>query len=264
MIDDKELGKLSIDQFRRFNDLYNVAKSQKDLFGLIRKERSDKYKSLLKNLIPWSVFYELPTVHFYALYLHLVGLPDLLSSFGQTEDPIEAAISYMESDLDLPAEIDDFTIEEYGILFSMSMATAKDIEACQLFNMHMHDLIERAKEDDEALFDAVLVDRSVINCPTIAKQVAEAEADNDEDFFELLSKAIKKTRPRRPKEELDDLRFALVTLEQAGALAKLSYIELHDLLMDDLKLIPEGLDDSVGSLKKFIQRRNKVVGDMKT
>ena len=205
MADKKELGKLSLGQFKRFIPLYTLAKSQKDLFSLIRNEQPSKYKLLLKNIIPWSVFYELPTVHFYALFLHTVGLPDLLSGFGKAADPQEAVISYMESDIDLPSKIDELTIEKYGILFSMSMAVVKDLETCQQFNMHMHDLINQAKVGDKALFDAIRVDRSAINCPTIAKRIAEAELDNDGNFFDLLSKAIKKTRPRRPKEEMDDL-----------------------------------------------------------
>jgi len=257
---EKELGKLSSQQFRRlFALVHKGLDEQLDLEKAISAD-PDKVSNFIKDKAQWSIYYELPYPHFLGLFFIALGLSNKIKEFASFEDPQEAVISWAESDPMPPPESDDLSDEEKITIFGLMMAMTRNFSAIQQFHIPINSLIEKAKEDDEALFDAILVDRHVINTPTATSRIACAEATNDGQFFDLLTKAINKTRPRRPKEDFDILRFMLSALDEATGLSNLSYEQIHSLMVDDLQLYPEDTKDSFSGLKKLIQRRQKDIG----
>lgn len=64
------------------------------------------------------------------------------------------------------------------------------------------------------LFDAVLIDRTVISTPSVAKRLQIAQLMRDESFFNKLSKSITRTRARKPNKEFNDLRFMMAALKE--------------------------------------------------
>ncbi|MDA3832528.1 MAG: hypothetical protein PF495_03950, partial [Spirochaetales bacterium] len=77
----------------------------------------------------------------------------------------------------------------------------------------------------------------------------------DDNFIDLLSKAIKGSRPKRENRDksLDDLRYMMEVMDEEIGLNKLTHNELYDIHADDLELYDKSLDGFI----KVIQRRNK-------
>lgn len=256
----KDFGKLSSQQFERLLVLVQKGLGEKiDLETAIDKD-PDKVSNFIKDKAHWSIYYELPYPHFLGLFFIALGLSDKLKEFASFEDPQEAVITWAESDPMPTPEPDDLSDEEKITIFGLMMAMIRNFSAIQQFHIPINSLIEKAKEDDEALFDAILVDRHVINTPTASSRIARAEFTHDGKFFDQLAKAIKKTRPKRPKEDFDILRYMLSVLDEAAGLSNLSYEQIHSLMVDDLQLYPDDVKDSFSGLKKLIQRRQKDIG----
>lgn len=256
----KEFGKLSSQQIKRLLALVEKGLDEKlDLEQSINED-PNKVSNFIKDKAHWSIYYELPYPHFLGLFFIALGFSDKIKEFASLEDPQEAVISWGESEPMLSPEPDDQSDEEKIIIFGLMMAMTRNFSAIQQFHIPINDLIAKAKEDDEALFDAITVDRHVLNTPTATTRIARAEATNDGQFFDLLTKAINKTRPRRPKEDFDILRYMLSALDEATGLSNLSYEQIHSLMVEDLQLYPDDVKDSFSGLKKLIQRRQKDIG----
>lgn len=79
---------------------------------------------------------------------------------------------------------------------------------------------------------------------------------DDNSFMDRLAKAITKTKPSRPKIELDDTRFLLDLLENVAGLDNLSNKIVDELIADDLQAIPGG--NSYDRISKLLTEfRNK-------
>jgi hypothetical protein len=118
-----------------------------------------------------------------------------------------------------------------------------------------------AAGDDDALFDAVLVDTTAMHAEPIAERIAYATITGDRSFLDKLAKAITKTRAKKPKKDLNDLRFSLALLDDVEALEKMTHLEVHDLLIEDLELHPSPGKDTFSSLRKLIQKRKTQAGN---
>ena len=91
----------------------------------------------------------------------------------------------------------------------------------------------------------------------MAGRIAKASALCDEEFMHQLSKAITRTRPRRPSEELDDIRFFIELIDEIKGLDDITHAQVYDLLVEDFELHPRPESVPLESLKKLIQKRNK-------
>lgn len=255
----KEFGKLSSQEFRCLFALVHQTSQEKENLEKDIKENPKQFSRFLDNIAPWSVYYELPYTHFYALFFIATGLIDQVKQLSTTDDPNAAAIAWGESYPDSPLNIEELSQDEQSILFGLFIAMMRNFTSMQLFHVSINDLLIKARSGDDALLDAIYVDRHVLNCPTATKRIARAEAKGEEGFLDALSRAIKRSRPRRPSKEYDITRVMLTALDQAKGLDNISYDAIHDLFVADLQIYPDDKKDSYSGLKKLIQRRNKAV-----
>ncbi|TAJ91386.1 MAG: hypothetical protein EPO31_14350 [Gammaproteobacteria bacterium] len=257
---EKEFGKLSRVQLQRlfaFVHKANLEKADVTDVALEKATNSEEFKN-----IPffWAYFYELPFLPFTVLLLRCLEV-DRIEEFGKELDPNEAAIAWLETEPESPLDFMALSMEEKGITLSLCMACLYNFESIRQYHFSINELIEKVREGNaEALFQAVSIDPVVLSCPTVAKHMAFATMRQDWDFYHQLSKAITKTRPRRPKEDLDDARMAALILDQAAGLNNLSYEQITDVLVDTLQVFSADGLDPFSAVKKFIQRRQKAVG----
>lgn len=62
----------------------------------------------------------------------------------------------------------------------------------------LSDLVRIAKDgNDDALFDAVMIDNSAVSTPSIARRIQVAQIANDTDFKNKLARAISDKNPKR-------------------------------------------------------------------
>lgn len=127
-----------------------------------------------------------------------------------------------------------------------------------MFSQSLSELVNKAKSDDEALFDAVLVDRSVVGCAPIVQRIQYAQLISDESFMESLSKAMTRTRPRRPAKGHDDLRYMLEAMDDMKMYESATKAELFDIFANDLELYElDGKEDPFSGFKRLLERRAK-------
>lgn len=164
---------------------------------------------------------------------------------------LETPIDQDFSDLvDCPAD----EIEEkhvIGLYFSL----LRSIECMNIYSKYPHELIVDIRNgNDSAIFKVVQIDRSILSAPTIADRITLAELEQDTKFFESLSKAIQRIKPRMPTEAYSKLRYALYILEQDQVLDSLSIEDKYTLFCEELGLYPIEGEDPAKSLHQFISR----------
>ncbi len=253
----KDFGHLSREQIKRAHSFLEAFNESRTEFVQIARE-NDKIDSLI---IPWAHFYEIPFPQFLALFLVSIGLDESINEAAKAEDPQEAALNFAEIELEnteLPDDLDD---EDKQIFTSMVMVLTGNVEAIKRFSLPMSELIARAgKGDDGALFQAITVDRSVVACSSINRRICIAQLKDDESFMDSLSKAITRTKPARPKVELDDFRYMLEAMADGVGLEQFTTTQVEDILQHDLGLYTNDSDYSLRALRKLIQKRNERVG----
>lgn len=231
-----------------FESLSDSAKSAKNLNDLI---------------VPWGAWYELSLSQHLAAFLLCMGFKDWLIDVRESEDPVGEFICMLSEldDIEFDQWADNLDQEEKRIFTSLVLAMQGQIEAVSQYSMPMSELVKRAGEGDhEALFQAVTIDRSVVNSSPVAKQICLAQVLSDESFMNRLSKAITRTKPARPDKKLDDMRFMLEALVEGVGIDGFTKSELEDILKGDLELYENDSDYSRRAFNKLIQKRNERVG----
>jgi hypothetical protein len=118
----------------------------------------------------------------------------------------------------------------------------------------MSALIEDARAgDDDALFNAIRLDRSALACPTNFARISKAEGLDEKRFFERLRSALKGPS-KKHWESYRGLRYALVVLREFG-LDSLSDAELEHLLVDVLEVYPKSFSARKNLPKQYYESK---------
>lgn len=244
-------GNAARELYSRFHQLNNEVDELPD----IAREKKEKVEELLRHCFPWSYWYELPWKQSLGVFLILAGLESLIIDAANSDNPHETIFDYLDTDPD-PLNEAELSDEEKSIFISLFMSILHQMRSLSIFSSSLSELVEKAKTDDDALLDAVVVDRSVVSCPSIAQRIQYAQLSDDESFLNKLSKAITRTRPRRPESEYDDLRFMLEALDEMKEYKNATQKQKYELLAVDLELFDtEQNKDAFEAFRKLLRRR---------
>ena len=238
---EKEYGKLSEDQFKRLiRKLPEFRKESGALREALRKAAAQNIRDLLGDGIWWAPVYELKLVESCATLLYVLDKVDWIKSIAAAPDPQEAALAVLDDD-DWPLEWKGGPGGAFSKadVFGLAVALQRNILSIMIYKQSVCGLIEDAREhdDDDALFKAIRVDRSVVSCPTGAARISNAEALGQKSFFIRLRSALKGPS-RKHWEGYRDLRYSLVVLRELG-LESLNDDQLEHLLVKTLKVYPD-------------------------
>lgn len=220
---------------------------------------------LLDSLVPWAGLYSLSHEMIIVLFLELVGLRERISDIANADDKDEARASFFRELADLAEseelfdEFDQLEPEERGIVMAIFLAMMGNMEGLKKYSLTVSEMVARAKEDHDFLFKAVVVDRSVVCNPIVAKEIGLAAIRQDESFMNLLAKAITRTKPIQ-KPRLDETRFMLEIIEEVQGLDDLSNEHIAEFLQNDLGIYPSDGKDPESAIKKLLQRRKAIKG----
>jgi len=258
-MEENELGKVSWDQVKQALDYFYQAEQHKKDFDDLVSELPEDLSSVLDVLPPWSYFYELPENNMAALFLHSIISTEKVQALIKSSDVNQALFDLGGSELDPDGLLNLDEAEDMALLLSITMAYVFNLQAYKMGKTSINALITKVREgNDDALMEAVYVDRMALACPSIAKRIARATLDGDEDFFVLLSKSITKTRPKKPPDlKYNSLRFGLELLEQAKGLDNIPYEDQFKLLVEEHQLYPYTENDTFRSFERFVQRLKK-------
>ena len=133
-------------------------------------EKEDKLSAVFNSLFPWSFFYELPAPYLPALFLLSVTSKEQIEGFKSSVDPNQSVIDWARSDIEPEGWLNLDDQEDLSFLISLTMALNFNIAASKMGKTWLNKLITLVRTGDrEALFDAVLIDRMVLSCPSVSK-----------------------------------------------------------------------------------------------
>jgi hypothetical protein len=215
-------------------------------------EYRDELLPWVESLGSWGYLYDKPSEELFSEMMTLMGL--------SAESLMPSVIELSEAPLDIGPEISKAAKpgvkeEATGLVTLMILAWRGHLRAMDMFNQSVDELLDKAfteEGDDEALFKAILADRAVLGSSDVQARIAEASLISDEAFFDSLSKALTQTKPRRPKQDYDELRFLIGVLDEHQMLEGFTWNDMADLFIDQLALYPNDSEDPVAGLKKLI------------
>ena len=247
-------------------DLVETAQAQ-EMLAEIGRESPEKIQKLVADIGGWGHFYELPASHLIAVFLFIAGLEDRLTAARALDDPACAFFDQMASDPEADADLlDALSEEDRAILIGVTFAILGNQNARRMYNRWLSDLVADAgKGDDEALFNAVAVDRVALQSRPIARRIGEAQITGDGSFMDRLAKPITRTRtrPRRPKPEYDETRYLIDLVNKLSGGERVPHADLYRMLVEELEVYPSDGNDPMAGLAKLIQKRNKTPGSAK-
>lgn len=157
------------------------------------------------------------------------GIADLPKVTEQINDYFNARENPTKEDIDalrpfLPAICAYF----YSIQYSLH---------CILYHgCFLNELIERVRAgDDQALFDAIRVDPTVIGCQSVIDRISKARRMQEYDFLDELRKTQSGVNAKLKQANYQKMRLILKVLSEAGAI-RLSNEQLHKLFVEELNL----------------------------
>lgn len=215
-------------------------------------ECRDELLPWVEELGSWGYLYDKSADELFQEMMILMGLSAeslMLPVTELSETPLD-----IELDLSTVAK-PEVKEEAAGLVTLMILAWRGHLRAMDMFGQGIDELLDKAfanERDDDALFRAVLADRAVLGSPDVQARIAEAALISDEEFFASLSKALTQTKPRRPKQQYDELRFLIGALDEHQMLEGLTWDEIADLFIEQLSLYPNEGEDPVAGLKKLV------------
>lgn len=215
---EKEYGKLSHSQFAKFvARLPEIRGQMKELPELMRSKQEKLREALGESNYSWGHLYEKPFLEQMALLFVLVGLHIPLHEAATSADPQEEVLRWGDEDGPLDRWFDAHAPQtELKLLIWLTVVLQRNVLAIMLYQESMGTLVEKVRQgDDEALFKAVRVDRSVLLAGPCADRLSKAELINDKDFLRHLRSAIKGPS-KKHMDAIQDLRYSIVALRECG------------------------------------------------
>ena len=253
----KEFVKYSLDDLKSSLALYHA---MREMSREVQAEIASKPETLATLLSPpyfWSKVYELPFMHHLALLIEAAGYTGEVIQAAASDDPQAAAFAWFAQENDEAPRQGPEEQEKKQRLLALLFSLDKTVESMVTHGKFIDELVRDVKMgNDQSLFKAVQIDRTVTSCPPIADRITLAEMTQDEGFSKKLSNAIR-TKPKKPKEEYAELRYVLYALEEADALGKLSTERAYRLFCEELAIYPDDGEDPARSLQRFIARWKK-------
>jgi len=219
----------------------------------IASEDDDKLGLLLLR----PLLYELPITHSLALYFYHMGLLDRLAKLKNVNNPNLEVLKLADDDSLIDGLEIKMTGENLFLLQVFIYTLQKNITSIEIYGVYISELLEKGRNgNDDSLFKAIQIDRTVLSTPTFINRIAIAEIKNDKRFFSMLKKSIKNPSRRRWV-AYDSSRMIAKALTEAQLLDELSTKELYQIFCEDLKIYPKTGEEPERNLRQFIYRYQK-------
>lgn len=198
----------------------------------------------------WAELYELPLSTFVILFLVAFGGASELLSVESVEEVVGLLRRIVE-DSDEPdffEHLGEPTVHLSQLMFVVGRCADFNLKAVSIYFQSINDLVERVRQgNDDAFFNAVRIDPSVIQAPTIARRLAFAHMGNEATFLDEYRKAVS-DGPETSRLAYSDLRLVLKAVDELQGLVKLPRAEIHQAVVNDLRLYGKKDSDTFKNL----------------
>lgn len=221
---EKEYRKFTPTQFRRLVDqLPEFQSKAEELRKFMQDTPDEKWDKILTEDYSWAWVYEFPLVLHLAVAVYALNLTEWLNEVAASPDPQQRVLDDLHTE---PADGFHPDVEvQHGL--GLVISVVHTMQCVLLFGRSLSSLIQEVRDNNDldCLFRAIKVDRTVVNCPTVADCIAKAELRNDKDFFRRLSNAFKGPS-KKEWAGLAAMKFSFNVLRE---------LELNDLSDDELE-----------------------------
>jgi len=177
-----------------------------------------------------------------------------LHNAAQSDDPTQAAFSMFQNVKYETWKGGLDGLFEIGDVVALFTALRRNVLSIMLFHRTLNAMVDEVRNgNDDSLFDAVRIDRSIITCPTFALRISKAEIRNDKKFFIRLRSSLKGPS-KKHWEAYKDLRYAFFILRESG-FNQMSDAQLEELLVHQLKLYPDAPGARKNLRKQFTESK---------
>lgn len=257
MVTHKEFGTLTHEQFARMvSELPDVRRQMHELPSLLKSKKERLKEIFSDSPVSWGAIYEYSFLEQMSLLFVLIGLQEPLAVVANADDPQEAALTWTDDDgpLDRWYDAHEDEVEKKYLLW-LVIVLQRNILAIMLHHKSMGALVDLVRKgDDQALFDAVRIDRSVILAAPCADRLSRAEMLNDKDFLRHLRSAIKGPS-KKHMAAIQDLRYSIVALRECG-FDRFTDADLERLFINT-RLYPNNAG-ALKNLRKHIQQARRL------
>jgi hypothetical protein len=252
---DKKYGKLTEDQFKRLiRKLPEFRNESREVQEALRSASKEKLRELLGDGVWWAPVYELSLVQGVAFLVYVLGETDRIKAVSQLSDPQEVFLKEIEEDKDFEWNGGPGGAFVKADVIALTTALQRNILSIMIYKRSLSSLIAEAREgNDDALFNAIRLDRSVLSCPTAAMRISKAELLEEKPFFLRLRSALKGPS-KKHWEGYRDLRYSLFVLRELG-FDQFSDAQLEYLLVDVLKVYPDNYGARKNLRKQYYESK---------
>lgn len=209
--------KLTSEQFSEIARMLPEIRIYKHELAELAKNKPDRIKAVFGECSSWSGIYERSFIEQLAYLFILLGLHEQIIKIKQSSSQHQAIINMTKegAELDQWYESNKAIINKTHLLW-LAIVLQRNVLSIMLFHQSLGALVDQVRQgNDDALFKAVSVDRSIVSCPTFADRLSRAELENDKQFFMHLRKSLKGPSLKNMA-AIGDLRYAIVLLREAG------------------------------------------------
>ncbi len=182
---EKEYGKLSLEQFKQLvGELPEIRNHMKELPDLLNSTSKDKIKEVLDQRLYWADTYELSFQELLAQLICALGCHQELHKAAQSDDPTRAAFSIFQN-----VEYETWKgglegLFEISDVVSLFAALQRNVLSIMLFHRTLNAMVDEVRNgNDDSLFNAVRIDRSIITCPAFALRISQQKLKMTRNFL---------------------------------------------------------------------------------
>lgn len=233
----KEYGKLTTEQLRELlGQLPGVLAMLREMNTQLASTPAAKFDTLMPgNFGSYCHLYELPFIQHLSTMVVALGRQENVKAMAAAPDPQEALLSQLRKgdDFEDKPQHPDFSDED---ILALSYSIGRTMQSMATYGRSISSLLQDVRENNnqDSLFKAIRMDRSVIGCPTAMKHIAKAQIRGSKPFFTHLRNALKGPQ-QKPMVALESMRYALVLLREMGV-NDLSQKDIESLFVDHLKI----------------------------
>lgn len=255
----KYYGKLTTEQLRGFVDmLQSLLTLLDEVNKKLETTPAAKFDKLMAgDFGAYCFVYELPFVEHLSLLITALGRTSEVQEMAQAADPQAALLHSLHTDdgaVDKPLN-PNF---DKGDIVALAYAFGRSMQSMATYGRSISSLLQEVRENNnqDALFKAIRMDRTVMGCPTAMNGIARAQIRNNKAFFKHLRSALGGPS-KKELAGLSQMRYAFLILREMG-IEDLSEAALEELMVDKLGAYPRFQSGARKNLRAHYLRSRKI------
>lgn len=255
---EKEYGKLTAEQFQELiGTLPAVFELMRKMIEHLESIPAAKFDELMTgDYGQYGYVYESPFAEHLAVVTLALNRQDEIREMATSPDPQEAVLAMVRARDDVEDKPHNEMFDRSGVS-ALVYSLGRTMQSMATYGRSISSLLQDVRDhnDQDSLFKAIRMDRTVIGCPSVLKIIARSQIRNNKAFFKHLRAALAGPS-KKPMVALDWMRYAFLVLRELG-INNLSERELEHLMVDKLGVYAKSSSSGKNLIAQY-QRSKKM------